>query len=65
MSVQPALLPADTSRVASTSTVKPLTRAQRLAHALKACTKKPKKKRATCVEHARKQYAPMKKAGEK
>jgi hypothetical protein len=35
---------------------KPLTRAQKLAKALKACNKKPKKKRAACRAQARKKY---------
>ncbi len=40
-----------------------LTRAQKLAKALKACKKKhPKSKRAACIKQARKQYAPAKKA---
>ncbi|MGD0452860.1 MAG: hypothetical protein ABSB69_04625 [Solirubrobacteraceae bacterium] len=42
---------------------KPLTRAQQLAKALKACkAKKNKKKRATCETQARKQYGPPHKA---
>jgi hypothetical protein len=36
---------------------KPLTRAQKLAKALKACKKHPKKKRAVCEAQARKKYA--------
>jgi hypothetical protein len=36
---------------------KALTRAQKLAQALKACKKKPKQKRAACQARARKQYA--------
>jgi hypothetical protein len=39
---------------------KPLTRGQKLAQALKACRKKPKKKRAACAKQARRQYAPAK-----
>ena len=35
---------------------KPLTRAQKLAKALKACERKPKKKRTRCVKQARKMY---------
>lgn len=35
---------------------KPLTKAQKLAKALKACTKKPKKQRAGCKRQARKKY---------
>ncbi len=42
---------------------KVLTRAQKLALALKACHKKPKgKKRQACERQARKQYGPPKKA---
>jgi hypothetical protein len=37
---------------------KTLTRAQKLAKALKACKKKPKAKRAACQKQAHKQYAP-------
>ena len=37
---------------------KPLTRAQKLAKALKACTAKPKRKRAACKAQARKKYGP-------
>jgi hypothetical protein len=47
---------------------KPLTRAQKLAKALKACKKKPKKKRASCQAQARKRYAirtPAKKSDSK
>jgi hypothetical protein len=41
---------------------KPLTRAQKLAKALKACKKEPKKKRAACEKRAEKDYGPLKKA---
>jgi plastocyanin len=41
--------------------VHPLTRAQKLAKALKACKKKAKGKRAACVKRARKRYGPKKK----
>ena len=45
------------------TTTKALTKAQKLAKALKACKKKhPKSKRAACIKQARKQYAPAKKA---
>lgn len=37
-------------------------RAEKLAKALKACTKKPKSKRSSCVRHARKQYGATAKA---
>jgi DNA-binding beta-propeller fold protein YncE len=40
---------------------KPLTRAQRLAKALKACRAKPKHKRASCEAQAKKRYGPKKK----
>jgi hypothetical protein len=36
--------------------VKPLTRAQKLARALKACAKQPKKKRAACRRQAKRKY---------
>jgi hypothetical protein len=36
---------------------KPLTRAQKLAKALRACRHKPKKHRSACVRRARAQYA--------
>lgn len=47
---------------ASSPAVKPkaLTSAQRLADALKACAKKPKKKRAACERQARKRYGAAK-----
>jgi hypothetical protein len=35
---------------------KPLTRAQKLAKALRTCRKQPRRKRRTCAVHARKQY---------
>jgi hypothetical protein len=54
------LAPALTQPV-STPATKSLTRAQKLAKALKACKKKPKKQRAVCEKQARKQYAPAKK----
>jgi hypothetical protein len=51
---------------ASPVTVKPkaklLTRAQKLAKALRACTKKPKKKRPACERQARRAYGPAHKA---
>jgi hypothetical protein len=40
---------------------KPLTRAQRLAKALKACRAKPRRKRASCEAQAKKRYGPTKK----
>ncbi len=44
---------------------KALTRAQKLAKALKACRKKPKSKRASCEKAARKKLAPAKKKANK
>ncbi len=44
------------------TTTKALTRAQKLANALKACKRKAKSKRAACVKQARKRYGPVKKA---
>jgi hypothetical protein len=41
---------------------KPLTRAQKLAKALKACAKKPKRKRAACIKQAKKLYGAKAKA---
>jgi hypothetical protein len=40
-----------------------LTRAQKLALALRACAKKPRKKRAECVKQARRRYGSAAKAG--
>jgi hypothetical protein len=45
-----------------TTKVKPLTRAQKLAKALKACRKKPKKSRELCERQAKKKYGPANKA---
>jgi len=42
------------------SPAKPLTRAQKLAKALKACGRKPKGQRASCAKHARRRYGPRK-----
>ena len=44
---------------------KPLTKAQKLAKALKACTKKPKKQRAGCKRQARKKYGTSQKKSKK
>jgi len=44
---------------------KPLTRAQKLAKTLKACARKPKKKRTRCVKQARKRYGAGLKKGSK
>jgi hypothetical protein len=40
-----------------------LTRAQKLAAALKACQRKPRRRRASCVAHARRLYGPARAAG--
>jgi hypothetical protein len=45
-----------------TSPPKPLTRAQKLAKALRACARKPKSKRAGCRKRARRQYGTQAKA---
>jgi len=50
--------PTITTGGGKTSTVKPLTDTQKLALALKACKKKPKKQRASCEKQARKKYSP-------
>jgi hypothetical protein len=44
---------------------KPLTRAQKLAKALKACRRKQKRKRTQCERQARKHFAPAKKKGKR
>jgi len=46
-----------TSPPVKTITTRPLTNAQKLAKALKVCSKKPKKQRATCRTQAHKRYA--------
>jgi hypothetical protein len=51
------LAPPVESKPATKPKSKSLTRAQRLANALKACGRKPKKKRAACAAQARKKYA--------
>jgi hypothetical protein len=47
------------------TTPKALTKAQKLAVALKACHKKAKAKRAGCVRQARKRYGPLRKRSKK
>jgi hypothetical protein len=49
----------------ATGKIKPLTRAQLLARALKQCRKQPKRKRTKCEAAARKRYAPPKARGRK
>jgi hypothetical protein len=51
--------------VAGCSKAKSLTRAQKLAKALKACKKKPKGKRAGCQRQAHRKYAPVGKKAKK
>jgi hypothetical protein len=51
--------------VSGCAKTKSLTRAQRLATALKACHKEAKGKRAACDVKARKQFGPVKKKGKK
>jgi hypothetical protein len=48
--------PAESPPPPKKSTPKPLTRAQKLAKALKACAKQPKRKRASCRKQARRRY---------
>lgn len=55
--IQIASLPPDTSNPASAPKAKPLTWAQKLAKALKACKKQPRKTRAACKAQARKKYS--------
>jgi hypothetical protein len=55
-SFQLASLPADTSQPAGTPKPKSLTRAQKLAKALRTCRGKPRKKQAACKAQARKKY---------
>jgi hypothetical protein len=49
-------------KLAAKPKAKPLTRAQQLAKALKACGKKPKRQRAECEARARKRYGSKAKA---
>jgi hypothetical protein len=64
--LQIAALSADTSRPPTAATPKALTRAQKLAKALKACrsggSRKGSKPRTTCEAHARRQYGAKSKA---
>ena len=46
-----------------TAKPKPLTNAQKLARALRACQRKPKRQRATCEKQAREKYGATKKTG--
>ena len=55
-----ATTPKTTPPPAGTTTPKTLTKAQKLAKALKACAKKPKKQRAGCEKQVRKQFGPVK-----
>jgi hypothetical protein len=51
-----------TPAIAFPNAVQPLTNAQKLANALKACRKKPMRQRSSCERNARKKYATGKKA---
>ena len=53
-------VPATTGVASLSVRTRPLTRAQRLAKALRACKRKPRRKRATCERQARRRYAPPK-----
>ncbi len=53
----PLVAPAPAPALVTVSGVKPLTEAQKLAKALKACKKLPKNKRAACEAQARKAHA--------
>ena len=59
------LAPAPVTGVSAKTKTKTLTRAQRLAKALRACKGKPKKKRVMCEGSARKRYATASKAKQK
>lgn len=50
--------PAQSTTTQSEKAIKPLTRAQKLAKALKQCKRQPKKKRAKCEATAKKLYGP-------
>ena len=52
--------PAPAPTATANAKAKPLTRAQELAKALKACKKQPKKQRAACEKQARKKYGASK-----
>jgi len=56
LSIQLPLLPADTSHPPAAAKSKVLTPAQKLEKALKACPKRPKKRRAGCESRARRKY---------
>jgi hypothetical protein len=59
------LAPAPASGTSAKTKTKTLSRAQRLAKALRACKGKPKKKRVMCERSARKRYATASKAKQK
>jgi hypothetical protein len=54
--VAAALAAAEPHETTSTGGPKPLTKAQKLAKALKACGKKLKRRRATCRRQAKRRY---------
>ena len=52
--------PGNLTPAAAKPVVRPLTRAQRLARALKACARKPRRKRPACTAQARRRYGSAK-----
>jgi hypothetical protein len=52
--------PTEPGSVVTKTKTKTLTRAQKLANALKACTKKPRRQRAACVAQAHRKYGKVK-----
>jgi hypothetical protein len=56
------VFPVDTGTTTGSAASKSLTRAQKLARALKACKREKKSKRATCEKQAHKRYGAAKKA---
>lgn len=56
----PSTTPSTTTTTKPAVVVKPLTKAQKLAKALKACKKKSKKQRASCEKQAKKKYGATK-----
>ena len=57
--------PAEASAVTVAPPKKALTNAEKLANALKACKKEPKRKQAACEQRARKKYTAVKRKGKK
>jgi hypothetical protein len=61
----PAITPVALTKKAAPKKTAAEIKAEKLAKALKACRKKPKRKRAACEAQARKKYAPAKKRGKR